>query len=94
MTVERGALAEFWPLVDIARLRIQAGDAVVLSIRDRELLAAPARKRLRETMEKALPPGVRILVADADKLDFIVHRAMPEMRVEDLVQPERPRNME
>jgi len=93
VTVERAQLAEFWPLVDIARLGIKEGDAVVLSIRDRELLAAEQRQRLRSTLEAALP-GVRILVADAAKLDFIVHRPMPEMRAEDLVQPERPRNME
>jgi hypothetical protein len=93
VTIERAALVEFWPLVDIARVGIKEGDAVVLSIRDRELLGSEARQRLRETMEAALP-GVRILVADAAKLDFIVHRSMPEMRAEDLLQPERTRNME
>lgn len=94
MTIERAALVEFWPLVDIARVGIKEGDAVVLSIRDRELLGTEARQRLRATIEAALPPGVRILVADAAKLDFIVHRSMPEMRAEDLLQPERTRNME
>ena len=93
MTVERAAMVEFWPLVDIGRLSLNDGDAVVLSVLDRNLLAGPARQRLRETIERALP-GVRILVADAGKLDFIVHRAMPEMRPEDLVQPERQGNME
>lgn len=93
MTVERAQLAEFWPLVDIARLGIKEGDAVVLSIRDRDLMAPEARQRLRDTLEAALP-NVRILVADAAKLDFVVHRPMPEMRAEDLVQRERTKNME
>jgi hypothetical protein len=93
MTVERAVLVEYWPLVDVGLLDIVPGDVVVVNVHDRTLLEMPARQQLRETLERALP-GVTLVVAEPGKLDFIVRRAMPEMRAEDLVQPARPRNME
>jgi hypothetical protein len=90
VTVERAALVEWWPLVDVAQLKLRPGDTVIL--RSKMPLDAESRGHLRMAWENALP-GITALVANGD-LDIIVKPAMREMRAEDLVQPVRQTTME
>ena len=90
MTVERAALVEWWPLVDVAQLQLRPGDTVIL--RSAKPLDAESRGHLRMAWEAALP-GITALVANG-ALDIIVKRAMREMRAEDLEVPVRRTTME
>ena len=89
MTVERADLVKFWPLVDVGKLDLREGDVIVANS---AVLAddGALRRRFLEIWQR-LFPGVRCVVAAGD-IDFIIKRAMPEMRAEDLDQPERARD--
>jgi hypothetical protein len=89
MTIARTALVEFWPLVDIGRLDVREGDLVI--VRAPAIVNDPLlRKHFAEVWERTFP-GVAYAVAG--DMDFAVKRPMPEMRAEDLEQPERKGTM-
>jgi len=90
MTVERAALVEWWPLVDVGRLELRPGDTVVL--RSATPLPVETRARLRAAWEQAFP-DMKVIVTNG-ALDFIVWQPSREMRAEDLVQPPRRSTME
>ena len=90
MTVERAALVEWWPLVDVGRMELNPDDTVIL--RSAQPLSAEARSRIRAAWEQAFP-AQKIIITNGP-LEFMVWRPMPEMRAEDLVQPVRRSTME
>jgi hypothetical protein len=90
MTVERAALVEYWPLVDVGKLALKPGDTVIL--RTLKPITAEQAQRIRESFTQHFPDMAGVVVS-AD-IDFIVKRPMPDMRAEDLVQPVRRTTME
>jgi hypothetical protein len=90
VTVERAALVEWWPLVDVAQLELRPGDTVIL--RAAAVLSHEQRTRLHAAWEQALP-GMKVLVVGG-ALDFAIQRAMRDMRAEDLEVPVRQTTME
>jgi hypothetical protein len=93
VTVERAALVKFWPLVDIGKLALRPGDTVVIKSKALD----ESNDLLREFVHRfaeAFPGVTPLVLTNADRLDFVVRRAMPDMRAEDLIQPERKGTME
>jgi hypothetical protein len=90
MTVERARMVEWWPLVDMAKVEASEDDVVILRLV--EPLSYAGMERLREEWKRAFPKHQAVVLAAG--LEVIVKRAMPEMRAEDLVQPERKGTME
>jgi hypothetical protein len=91
MTVERAAMVEFWPLVDVAKLELRPGDTVI--VRSPRIVENPYLRRHFVRLWQSQFPGIGHLFDDGTT-ELIVKRPMPEMRAEDLVQPERKGTME
>jgi hypothetical protein len=93
MTVSRNQLVEYWPLVDIGKLDLKPGDVVVFRS---DWLCEDSSHRFQffQRWRVAFPLVTCVAISRSDEPDFVIQRAMPEMRAEDLVQPERKGTME
>jgi hypothetical protein len=92
MTIARDQLVEWWPLVDVTRLRIREGDLVIVRIAEGRQLTAAQVERIADALHDAYPLCPALVVDNG--IDFVLRRAMPDMRAEDLIQPKRTTTME
>jgi hypothetical protein len=86
--VIRDRLVEWWPLVDVGKLRLTDGDVLLVRIVDSKLT-----HDLETAIDTAFPGRPILYIIGKDNLDFGV-RPRVEMRAEDLVQPKRTTTMD
>jgi hypothetical protein len=88
--VIRDKLIEFWPLVDVGKLNLGAGDVLVVRVINNASEAST--EQMKAAFARAFP-GQPVIWTTRDGPDFVV-RPRVEMRAEDLVQPKRATTMD